>query len=73
MEEIKINGVDAFVAFLQCYKEEMQFKAMFSTMDSVWLLFAQFRRNLEEKGYTDEEINQFIEKIVLPVLQNKVA
>ena len=72
MENLKINGADAFIAFFKAYVNEMGFKSMFSTMDSVHLLFAQFNSNLEEQGYSDEDIKQFYEAIISPLIKNQI-
>lgn len=70
--ELKINGVDAFISFFKAYREEMKFKMMFSNLDSVELLLAQFNSNLEKQGYSDEDIKTFYKIVIIPLIKEKI-
>ena len=72
MEDLKINGADAFIAFFKAYVNEMGFKSRFGTTDSVYLLLSQFNSNLEKQGYSDEDIEQFYKAIITPIITNKI-
>ena len=72
MENLKINGADAFIAFFKAYVNEMGFKSMFSTMDSVHLLLADFNSNLKKQGYSDKDIEQFYNAIITPLIKNQI-
>lgn len=71
-KELSINGADAYIALMRAIKEEMKFASMFANSDSFVLLFADFNRNLQKKGYSDEDINDFHEQVTKKILTNEI-
>ena len=72
MEEIKINGVDAFVALLKAVMREQKTTYMLSGTNDAFVLFLyDFVNNLREKGYSDEDIENFNKEITLKIAQGK--